>query len=617
MCGIAGFWGSNLGRDDRVDMIRSMVGTLRHRGPDSSGIWTDSPQCPVLGHSRLSIVELSALGAQPMESSSGRTVITFNGEIYNHDKLRTWLASEGVSFRGGSDTEVLLEGIERYGVEAMLAKCNGEFAAAVFDKISRKLTLFRDRLGIKPLYYGVCHNTLVFASELKALRVFNDFDFSVEMKALSAYLRLGYIPGNLSIYTKILKLPAGCFIDFDFGDLEKISMPLPKHFWQPRDHYDTVALHSFEEVVGYVDSRLQASVDLRRMADVPLGAFLSGGIDSSLVVSMLSKLSSSATKTFSIGFEDSSLDEAPYAERVARHLGTDHTSLYVTASQAQDLLPQLIDLFDEPFADASAIPTYLVAKLARSEVVVSLSGDGGDELFGSYNHYATASRNLRRLGWVPLPLRFVVAKMPSYLSFLGSATNYKLEKLKEIFPQVRRDEVFLQTLGHWQAGDFEVIKSLVGELEELEDMQYFTHWDLRTYLVDDILVKLDRTTMAVGLEGRVPMLDHTFVESVLKIPPHLRFLPNKQILRGVLAKYLPRELFERPKSGFSVPLGDWLRGPLRDWSEDLLNGKSLVDEVLDPKLVLNRWNEHLNRKADWKYLLWDVLVARAWCRKYT
>lgn len=617
MCGIVGFWGGNLTCDDRVKMITSMVSALRHRGPDSSGFWNDTPLSPALGHSRLSIVELSPLGAQPMESSSGRMVITFNGEIYNHRNLRSQLVSEGVSFRGGSDTEVLLEGVERHGVAAMLAKCNGMFSAAVFDKTSRKLTLFRDRLGIKPLYYGVSRGILIFGSELKALRVFSDFDFSVDMQALSAYFRLGYIPGSFSIYRKILKLEAGCFVEFDIEDLDGQSLPLARPYWQPRDHYKTIPFHSVEEVVSYVDERLQASVDLRRVADVPLGAFLSGGIDSSLIVSILSKLSSSATKTFSIGFEESSLDEAPHAEKVASYLGTDHTSLYVTALQAQDLLPHLIDLFDEPFADASAIPTYLVAKLARSEVVVSLSGDGGDELFGSYTHYSTAIRNLKKLERIPGSLRSVLVKMLPYLGFLGPSTNYKLEKLKEIFPQVHREEVFLQTLGHWRAGNLETLKSLVSPLDELDDMQYFTHWDLKTYLADDILVKLDRTTMAVGLEGRVPMLDHTFVESVLRIPPHFRFLPNKQVLRAVLERYLPRDLFERPKSGFNVPLGDWLRGPLRDWSEDLLDGDSLVDEVLDPKLVLRRWNEHLSGAVDWKYLLWDVLVARAWCRKYT
>ena len=618
-------------------LVRRMAGTLLQRGPDGSGDWCDPAAGIVLGHRRLSVVDLSSSGHQPMTSHCGRFVIAYNGEVYSHDELRKELVAKGHSFRGHSDTEVLLEGFAEWGIVATIQRCLGMFAIAVWDRKQRELTLIRDRLGKKPLYYGRFGSTLLFGSELKALRAHPAFVGEIDRDTLAQFLRWCYVPHPHSIYRGVRSLLPGTILTIR---ADETSLPEPIPFWS----FDSVCQNgiekpfrgSFEDATGSLDELLTDAVGRRMIADVPLGAFLSGGIDSSLVVSLMQKQSSRPVKTFTIGFDEETYNEAPFAARVASHLKTDHTELYVTPQQARDVIPRLPTMFDEPFADSSQIPTFLVSQLARRDVTVALSGDGGDELFCGYRRYFEASetaipqdllrRLARRIQRLPAFLRTpmqaacrAAGQLP--LGQLSTFLERAAVALGDDGPHAR----YLRNLSHWGEDSDVVLGTQPHRGASLlrtawpttfDNIQQVWQWfDTQTYLPDDILTKVDRASMAVSLEARTPLLDHRVVEFSWTLPHEFKVQDGrgKRILREVLSKYIPRELFERPKVGFGVPIDEWLRGPLRDWAEDLLDETRLRREgYLNPMLIRRKWSEHQSGRADWHYLLWDVLMFQAW-----
>ena len=637
MCGIAGYWGAS-GADARVT-LDAMTSTLTHRGPDDAGAWFDESTGIALGHRRLSTLDLSSTGHQPMASHDGRYVIVYNGEIYNHAELRQTLGDS--VWRGHSDTEVLLEGIGRWGVAATLQRCVGMFAFALWDRSEKTLTLARDRLGEKPLYYGRLGSTLVFASELKALRAHPRWHGEIDRGALSLLLRYSYIPAPHSIYRGIAKLLPGTLMTFRAdGATEEVC------YWSAREMAERGVAEPFSgdetAAAGELERLLSRSVGRQMLADVPLGAFLSGGVDSSLIVALMQAQSARPVKTFTIGFSEAGYNEAEHAQAVARHLGTDHTELYVSSQQAMELIPRLPALYDEPFSDSSQIPTFLVAQMARQHVTVSLSGDGGDELFGGYNRYFLGRSLWRKVGWLPRRVRGVMASSIDALSpavwnsVLSPFANLfprhlryanpgdKLHKLAEILAARDGDEIYRGLVSHWQApgsivlGGYEPATALTDPARQaaLSDFtQRMMFLDLVSYLPDDILVKVDRAAMGVSLETRVPMLDHQVVEFAWRLPlaMSIRAGQGKQLLRRILHRHVPRELVERPKMGFGIPLDAWLRGPLRTWAEELLDAARLKREgYFDPLPIRTKWQEHLSGRRNWQYHLWDVLMFQAW-----
>ncbi|HVW28547.1 MAG TPA: asparagine synthase (glutamine-hydrolyzing) [Polyangiaceae bacterium] len=638
MCGIAGLLASDPARVvEARDVVQRMTGRLSHRGPDGHGVWVDDVAGVALGHRRLAIVDLSPAGAQPMQSADGRWVVTYNGEIYNRQELATELTD--VPFRGHSDTEVLLEGIARWGVGSTVRKCIGMFAFAAWDRLDRRLYLVRDRLGIKPLYWATCGGTILFGSELSALRAHPAFDSEIDLGAVAAYFRYCTVPAPLSIYRSTRKVLPGTILAFGAGSDEPVS----EVFWSAMDVANASHARPFdgtyEEGLDALERLLGDSVARRMVADVPLGAFLSGGIDSSLVVALMQSKSSRPIKTFTIGSIEPSFDESGPARDVAKALGTDHTELLVTPREAQAVIPELPQVYDEPFADPSMIPTLLVSRLARASVTVALSGDGGDELFGGYNRHLWAPRIWRAMRYWPLPVRAGLSKLIRSVSastwdvvaarakpLLPASLEVrlpggKLHKLASILSAKEPRELYTkltiagaadvvigatESTDPWQAA---MPPTLFGFSEQMMLL------DLTTYLPDDILTKVDRASMAVALEARVPMIDHRVVALAWQFPQDFRIRNGitKAPLRDLLSRFLPRILFERPKSGFGIPVGDWVRGPLRDWAEDLLDARRIRSRgVLDEHRVAALWRNHLEGRTSDSAGIWSVLMFQAW-----
>ncbi len=617
MCGIAGF----LGRAPRLEMeaqLEAMAGSLRHRGPDDAGVWADPEAGAGLAHRRLSILDLSAEGHQPMRSADGRYVIVYNGEIYNFADLRAELPAQ--RFRGHSDTEVLLAAVSAWGLEATLSRLNGMFAFALWDERERLLRLARDRLGEKPLYYGWVGSTFLFGSELKALRAHPAFSAEIDRDALALYFRYANVPAPYSIYRGIHKLPPATWLAV--GHHRRDATPVAYWSAAAAAERGVAAPLGRGEAEEAMDALLRDAVKIRMVADVPLGAFLSGGIDSSAIVALMQAQSRRPVRTFSIGFAEAGFDEAEDAAAVARRLGTDHTARTVTPADCLSVIPRLPALWDEPFADASQVPTYLVAELARPHVKVALSGDGGDELFGGYHRHFW--RLWERFGWVPGPFRRASGRLLSAAAeHLPRTARRKLGKLAGVVSAPSVEAMYGRLLSHWQA------PPVLGATEPPSAATDARRWaalavptqrimllDLVSYLPDDILVKLDRATMGVSLEGRVPYLDHRAVELSWRIPPrdNLGHPRGKGVLRRILARYLPPSYFEgKPKRGFVMPLLAWLRGPLRDWAESLLDPRRLAAEGwLDAPAVRRAWEACVAGAAEGHQALWDVLMFQAW-----
>ena len=641
MCGIVGFFDPRgFASADADRLAQRMAAEVVHRGPDDCGEWVDGEQGIALAHSRLSVLELSQAGHQPMASPSGRFVIVYNGEIYNHLELRERLG--GVAWCGHSDTETLLAAIDAWGVSATLEKCVGMFAFALWDRKDHILTLARDRLGEKPLYYGWQSNVFIFGSELKALRLHPAFENEIDREALALFLRYNYIPAPYSIYKSINKLQPGFYLVARPG--ERGTEPIV--YWSAdkavKDGQGNLFDGDDEEAQIELERLLRQSVSAQMVADVPLGAFLSGGVDSSTIVALMQARSGRAIRTFTIGSGSVGYNEADQAKAVARHLGTDHTELYVTPEEAMAVIPRLPRLYDEPFADSSQIPTFLVANLAHHHVTVALSGDGGDELFGGYNRHYWVPRFQRRFGPVPRPLRVALAAGLSTLTphtwnaafcglskLLPGAWRYvnpgdKLHKLAEVLPTRSAEEMYHGLVSFWKRPEKvvalrNVYPRMLFDVAAQPDLKDFSHrmmyLDLVSYLPDDILVKVDRAAMGVSLETRVPMLDYRVVEFIWRLPLYMKIRDGqgKWLLRQVLYKYVPRKLIERPKMGFGVPLDAWLRGPLREWAEELLAEDRLKSEgFMNPVPVRKNWNEHLTGRRNWAYHLWGVLMFQAW-----
>lgn len=626
MCGISGFWDTSrqLNNDLLPSIVQQMSNSLIHRGPDDSGIWVDTEVGIALGHRRLAILDLSPEGHQPMTSANGRYVIVFNGEIYNFLELRRQLESLGHGFRGHSDTEVMLASFSQWGVLDATQYFNGMFAFALWDRQERVLHLGRDRLGEKPLCYGWVGNTLLFASELKAFKAYPNFLAEINRDALALFLNYGYIPAPDSIYKGIYKLPSATVLSWN----GKTVHPQPVSYWSAREVAELGINQPFTgsdtEALTQLEALLKDAVGMRMVSDVPLGAFLSGGIDSSTIVALMQVQSSLPVKTFSIGFHEKEYNEAQYARAVAHHLGTDHTELYVTPSEALAIIPKLPILFDEPFSDTSQIPTFLLSQLARQQVIVSLSGDAGDELFAGYNRYFWSRRIWQKVAWMPLAVRQIAARA---LTLNNWKRSDKLRKLVEVLVSANQDEIYSNLVSRWKQPETIVIGcsepvTALSARQPYANLPDFTQkmmfLDLVRYLPDNILVKVDRATMGVSLEGRIPFLDHRVVEFAWRIPLSMKIRngQGKWLLRQVLYKYVPKHLVERPKMGFGVPIDSWLRGPLRDWAEELLNESRLRQEgFLNPQPIRQKWKEHLAGDRNWQYHLWDILMFQAWLEK--
>ena len=645
MCGIAGAVEKNNTREKWRDTLFAMGKSIEHRGPDDSGIWFDEKAGVGFAHQRLSIIDLSEHGKQPMISKSGRFVIAYNGEIYNFFHIKDMLSSYSVPWQGGSDTEVVLAAIDIWGLEKAIEKFIGMFAFALFDKQEQKIFLVRDRLGIKPLYYSIFPKKIIFGSELKPIKLCPGFEKQINRDVLALFLRHNYIPAPYSIYKNTYKLTPGsileiCLKSFDIKE---------NTFWSAKDQ----ALKGQNEpyqldesnAVKDLESLLLDAVKIRMISDVPLGAFLSGGIDSTTITAMMQSLSSTPVRTFSIGFHEKKYNESQHARAIARYLGTDHTELIVTPEQLLDMVPKISSIFDEPFSDSSQIPTYLLALLTREHVTVSLSGDGGDELFGGYLRYNLGHDLWKKIGWLPVVMRkflagFIeiipmglldkygqnIAKTAGRYSASGTA-GAKVRALAEILTASDFEDLYKRLVSHWKFPDAIVIasKEAASLLDSSKDLDRFhdlyhrmMFLDLVTYLPDDILTKVDRTTMAVSLEARVPVLDHRVVEFAWKLPLSMKVKEqdNKWILKQVLYKYVPEELVNRPKMGFGIPIDQWLRSSLRDWAESLLDESTLKQEgFFNTEMIRRKFDEHVKGSRNWHYYLWDILMFQEWLHK--
>lgn len=653
MCGLAGFLGGQWSGDSVSQCLKAMTDAIVRRGPDAEGQWMDMEGAIGLGHRRLSIVDLSAAGAQPMFSASGRYVIAFNGEIYNHMDLREDMQAQGgaPAWRGHSDTETLLAGFDAWGIRATVERAIGMFAFAVWDRQSRTLTLARDRMGEKPMYYGWQGmgnvGVFLFGSELKALRAHPAFGAQIDRGALCLFMRHNNVGGAHSIYQGIQKLLPGSLLTVSLA----APTPVVQTYWSNVEAAQRGVAHRFEgsatEAVNALETLLKDAIRRQMMADVPLGAFLSGGIDSSTVVALMQTQTSRPVKTFSIGFHEAGYNEAKHAKAVASHLGTDHTEMYVTSDEALAVIPKLAGLYCEPFADSSQIPTFLVSQLARRHVTVSLSGDAGDELFCGYNRYVLTASLWKKLSAVPLPLRRGLARVltslsPDRLNRLAAGTllssrwsnvGDKLHKGAGVMTAGSAAELYRGMVSHWPnpndvvldgSEPATILNSSMSALEGLSEVERMMALDLQTYLPDDILTKVDRAAMGVSLETRVPFLDHRVVEFAWHLPMQckLRYedkrYTTKWALRQVLFRHVPKALIERPKMGFGVPIDGWLRGPLRAWAEHLLSESRLKREgFFNAAAIRQKWSEHLSGQRNWQHQLWCVLMFQGWLEENT
>lgn len=655
MCGLTGVLSPRHGSSGFLtSTAERMSDALIHRGPDAGDVWAEDGVA--LGHRRLSILDLSPAGAQPMHSACARYVIAYNGEIYNHLDLRRELEGAGAApnWRGRSDTETLLAGIAHWGLDETLRRAAGMFAVALWDRRERRLLLARDRIGEKPLYWGWAGDALVFGSELKALRRHPDFPKDVCRQALAQYLRFAYVPAPRSIHPGVYKLEPGCILSVD-GAPPATAPAAPlrpgerhgalsiRRYWHLNEMIERGAASAFEteaEALEGVEAALAQAVGRQMLADVPLGAFLSGGVDSSLIVALMQAQSSRPVRSFTVGFENPAFNEAPFAAAVARHLGTEHTELTVTEAEARAVIPSLPDMYDEPFADSSQIPTHLVCKAARGAVTVALSGDAGDELFGGYNRYFWGPRIWRRLDWLPYalrrPLGRAIAAVPISVwdrvgALAGAGLSRPGDKAHRLAARLRdvrtMDDLYRSLVSEW-AGQRLVLSGVDAGETTLDDplpsllrqdaAGRMMAQDMRTYLPDDILCKVDRASMAVSLETRAPFLDPGVLEVSARLPAHMKIRggAGKWALRQVLYRHVPQALIDRPKTGFGIPIGDWLRGPLRGWAEDLLSKAALrSDGLIEPGPVRQAWAEHLSGRRDWTPKLWIVLMLMAWRRR--
>ena len=642
MCGVAGFLFTHQEVDDPRGVITRMAESLLHRGPDDAGSWVDEAAGVALGHRRLAVIDLSVDGRQPMISHGGRYVLSYNGEIYNFSELREELASEGARFQGGSDTEVLLAAVETWGLEAAIERFVGMFAFALWDRAEKTLHLARDRMGEKPLYYGWRRKSFLFGSELKSLRAHPDWVGEISTDSLALYMKMNCVPGPYSIYRGIHKLPPGSVMSLRASDPPG-HLPEPRAYWRAEDMVKRASARrealSDDEALDRLEEVLKRSVRQMLRADAPLGAFLSGGVDSSTIVALMGEESSVPVRTFSIGFHEKGYDEAHHAREMARHLQTEHTELYAGPSEALDVIPRLPRLYDEPFADPSQIPTHLLCALTREHVTVALSGDGGDELFGGYNRYFWAPRVWKWIHRLPERLKTRMAKeltarhpvlARSYEKispllprrYRVEMADDKLRKLANLFGAASLDETYERLRAHGGNSicvganpDSENTFPPSLEASGLHPAERMMYRDMVEYLPDDILVKVDRASMGASLEVRTPYLDHRVVEFVWGLPLGLKLRggEGKWILRRLLSRYAPDSLIQRPKMGFGAPIGGWLRGPLRDWAEDLLGESRLEGEgFFHAKPIREMWKQHLSGKRDWRHHLWGVLMFQAW-----
>jgi asparagine synthase (glutamine-hydrolysing) len=635
MCGIAGYLGEV---KHPIDCLTKMADAISHRGPDNIGVWSDHNPSIGFAHSRLSILDLSSAGNQPMHSLSGNYVIIFNGEIYNYKSLRSEL--ELINQRnwlGHSDTETLLAAIEEWGLKKTLVKAKGMFAIALWDKNSNKLSLACDRIGEKPLYYGWVNNQFVFSSELKSIKVFPEFNNSIDRNSLALFLRFNSIPAPYSIYKDIFKLEPGQIVE-----INSQSSKLEKYkFWSLEEVYKNGSENKFRgssvQAINQLENILSEAVSSQMQSDVPLGAFLSGGIDSSTIVALMQSHSNSQVNTFTIGFNSKEFDESKHAEMVANHLGTNHFNKFVTEKDALDVIPNLPDIYDEPFADSSQIPTYLVSKFAKEKVTVALSGDAGDELFGGYNRYIFSQKMFKNISKTPNSIKKLMSKIMFSLSeekwnfILGrlmrnrySNIGHKIHKTANIVSSKSiRDLHFklisqIQNPSDWlkDSNEYEsVFNDNEDRFKELDSVEIMMAYDLISYLPTDILTKVDRAAMSVSLETRVPFLDPDVIQFSASIPMEFKIRNGvtKWLLREVLYKHVPKDLIERPKMGFAVPLAEWLRGPLKDWAESLLDEKRLHQEgFFNVEFVRDKWSEHISGRRNWSHQLWNVLMFQAW-----
>ncbi len=623
MCGISGIVNFSFGEQHNLEQLHRMVQLLHHRGPDNSDVFTDESSGVYLAHNRLSILDLSAAGHQPIFSNSGRYVMTYNGEVYNFPEMKSELLQHNIVFKGSSDSEVIVNYVEVFGIKKTAKKLNGIFAFAIFDRKEKKLFIVRDHLGIKPLYFAQYKSKFIFASELGAIAVDPDFSKELNKESLNNYLAFGYVTAPHSIYRNVQKLPAGHLLELDVNPSLQYKI---SRYWTLEESFlksEKEPLDSYQDATLKLEKLLEQAVKDQMISDVSLGAFLSGGIDSSLVVALMQKNSSKPIKTFTIGFDDKAFNEAEHAKTVAKHIGTDHSELYVNEKDALDFIPKIASVFGEPFYDSSCIPTFMVSQLAKSQVTVSLSGDGGDEFFCGYKSFIRTSQYFDKIQKIPAPARKLAGA--SMLTLYNNTSFYNNRKVRlakallakdyeDFYFNAKKTWVNESLLTNFQNTTLPHFNSFGKQLQNrFNKMMYF---DASYYLPDDILAKVDRTSMAVSLEARVPLLDKRLVEYAISLPLSYKLegLTGKRILREVLYKYVPKTLIDKPKTGFAIPLEKWLKGSLKDWGESIVDNAK-KNAAIDGQFVRKEWDAFQKGKSINTQLIWTVLMFQDWCDK--